>query len=160
VETVMERRLRLPAIDPMTVPERRGSGYPEPFRRAAGARVKRALGDAAGLTDFGVNLVHLPPGAWSSQRHWHTHEDELVYVLEGELVLITDAGEQVLGPGMAAGFKKNTPDGHHLVNRSDRMAVYLEVGSRHDGEDETFYPDIDLHLGKDRRYRRKSGEPY
>ena len=152
--------LRLPAVDPRTVPERRGSSYPEPFRGAAGGRVKRALGDAAGLTDFGVNLVHLPPGAWSSQRHWHSHEDELVYVLEGELVLITEGGEQVLGPGMAAGFPKGRADGHHMINRSGRMAVYLEIGSRRPDEDEATYPDIDMHLGTDGRFRHKSGEPW
>jgi uncharacterized cupin superfamily protein len=92
------------ALDPSTLPERRGSGYPEPFRTAVAGRSKRALDDAFGLTQLGVNLVHLPPGCWSSQRHWHSHEDELVFVVEGELVLVTDAGEQPMRPGMVAGF--------------------------------------------------------
>ena len=97
-------RLRSPALDPQAVPARRGSSYPAPFRAEVETREKRPLGDALGLSQFGVNLVLLPPGCWSSQRHWHTHEDEFVYVLEGELTLVTDAGEQLLRPGMAAGF--------------------------------------------------------
>jgi len=158
----MPSDLRPPALDPATVPERRGSSYPEPFRTAVAARAKRPLGDATGLTQFGVNLVELPPGTWSSQRHWHTREDEFVYVVEGELVLVTDAGEQVLGPGMAAGFPAGREDGHHLINRTDRPARYLEVGTRIP-EDEAVYPDIDM----ERRLRdgaarfvRKTGEPY
>ncbi len=133
------------ALDPATLPPRTGSSYPEPFRDVVGAREKRALGDAFGLEGFGVNLVRLPPGCWSSQRHWHTLEDELVYLLEGELVLVTDAGEQVLMPGMVAGFPAGKPDGHHLQNRSGRDALYLEVGGRI-ATDEADYPDIDLQL--------------
>ena len=133
------------ALDPATVPARTGSGYPEPFRQVVGAREKRPLGDAFGLSGFGVNLVRLPPGCWSSQRHWHTHEDEFVYILEGELVLVTDAGEQVLTAGMASGFPAGTKNGHHMQNRSGRDAVYLEVGGRLD-QDEAEYPDIDLML--------------
>ena len=93
-------------------------------------RVRQRLGDAGGLTDFGVNLMHLPPGNWSSQRHWHSHEDEFVYVLEGELTLVEDGGETVLRAGDCAAFPKGTGNGHHLINRSDAMAVYLEVGTR------------------------------
>jgi uncharacterized cupin superfamily protein len=156
-------KLSLPALDPKTAPRREGSGYPEPFREAVAARSWRTLGDALGLTQFGLNLVTLPPGCWSSQRHWHTHEDELVYMLEGELVLVTDAGEQTLGPGMAAGFPAGKPDGHHLVNRSDRPGVFLVVGTRATGRDETFYPDIDLEWrvrGDREGYVHRSGEPY
>lgn len=140
----MAHRVKLPAIDPASVPTRTGSTLPEPFRAAIAARSKRAIGDAAGLSQFGVNLVELPPGGWSSQRHWHTREDEFVYVLEGELALATDAGVQVLGPGMAAGFPAGKADGHHLINRGTRAARYLEVGSRIVG-DECNYPDVDLH---------------
>jgi uncharacterized cupin superfamily protein len=151
-----------PAIDPATLPARSSSGYPEPFRVAVAGRIKRALGDPFGLSQFGVNLVEMPPGCWSSQRHWHSHEDEFVYVVSGELVLVTDAGEQPMGPGMVAGFPAGRADGHHLINRSDRPAVYLEVGTRI-AEDETVYSDIDM---ESRRrpgghvYVRKNGEPY
>ena len=156
-------KLSLPALDPETAPRREGSGYPAPFRAPVATRSWRTLGDALGLTQFGVNLVTVPPGCWSSQRHWHTHEDEFLYLLEGELVLVTDAGEQVLGPGVAAGFPAGSPDGHHLVNRSDRPASFLVVGTRATGTDETFYPDIDLEVRiRDGRevYVRRNGEPY
>ena len=141
----MPDRVKLPALDPATVPVRTGSSYPAPFRAAAAERRKRALGDPAGLSQFGVNLVELPPGGWSSQRHWHSREDEFVYVLEGELTLVTDEGEKRLGTGMAAGFPAGKADGHHLINRTDRPARYLEVGGRVVG-DECHYPDVDLHV--------------
>jgi uncharacterized cupin superfamily protein len=159
----MATRLRSPALDPQTVPARRGSSYPAPFKAAVESREKRPLGDALGLSQFGVNLVLLPPGCWSSQRHWHSHEDEFVYVLEGELTLVTDAGEQVLGAGMAAGFPAGKPDGHHLINRTDRPATYLEVGSRRDDVDEVDYSDIDMavrHRDGTQVFVTKSGEPY
>ncbi len=135
--------LRLPALDPGTVPEQRGSTYPEPFRSAMGDRAKRRLGDALGLTRFGVNLVTLAPGARSALRHWHTLEDEFVWVLEGEVVLVTDGGEQVLGAGACAGYPAGRRDAHQFVNRSDRPARFLEVGNRIEG-DNAFYPDDDL----------------
>ena len=150
------------AIDPTGLKPRTGSSYPAPFAAACAGREKRALGDAFGLTQFGTNLVRLMPGAASSQRHWHSREDELVYVLEGEVVLVTDAGEQVMTPGMCAGFKAGDPNGHQLVNRSDRDAVYLEIGSRVPG-DEADYPDIDMLLrliGGKRRFVHKDGTPY
>jgi len=150
------------AIDPAGLKPRTGSSYPAPFAAACMDREKRALGDAFGLTQFGVNLVRLAPGTASSQRHWHHREDELIYILEGEVALITDAGEQRLTPGMCAGFRAGNPDGHHLVNHSDRDVVYIEVGSRIPGE-EADYPDIDMLLrmvdGK-RRFVRKDGSPY
>jgi len=132
-----------PALDPDDVPEQRGSSYPEPFRSRMGDRAKRRLGDALGLTRFGVNLVTLAPGAESALRHWHTLEDEFVWMLEGEVVLVTNAGEQVLRAGQCAGYPAGGRDGHHFVNRSDAPARYLEVGSRIDG-DNAFYPDDDL----------------
>lgn len=132
------------ALAATAVPARTGTGYPEPFRAAVQAREYRALGDAFGLTSFGVNLVRLPPGTASSQRHWHSAEDEFVYMLEGEGVLVTDAGEEPLLPGMCAGFPAGRPDGHHILNRSDRDLVFLVVGDRKEGTDACAYPDIDL----------------
>ena len=149
-------------VDSMSVAARIGSAYPAPFSETVAGRAKRALGDALGLTQFGVNLVTLAPGAWSSQRHWHVNEDEFVYVLEGEITLVTDAGETLLKPGMAAGFPAGRPDGHHLINRSDKPALYLEVGTRA-GHEEAHYSDIDLKARTvDGRFvfTHKNGEPY
>ncbi|HTT83979.1 MAG TPA: cupin domain-containing protein [Rhizomicrobium sp.] len=150
----------MPKIDIQSVPERKGSGYPAPFHLPAGERVRQRLGDAGGLTQFGVNLLRLPPGAWSSQRHWHSAEDEFVWVLSGEVALITDAGEQILRPGDCAAFPKGRPDGHHLINKSKEMAVLIEVGTR-SRDDVCDYPDIDLRI--DERvghYTHKDGTPY
>ena len=133
-----------PALDPASLEPRTGSGYPEPYRSRVLPREKRAIGDALGLTRIGVNLTRLMPGRESSMRHWHTHEDELVYVLEGEVALVTDAGEQVLRAGQCAGFAAGARDGHQLVNRGDRPAVYLEISNR-DERDEAHYPNLDLH---------------
>ena len=155
-------KLSRPALDPETVEARRGTIYPEAFKAIVAGREKRALGDALGLTRFGVNLVHLAPGAASALRHWHSHEDELIYVLAGEITLVTDAGPQVLGSGMVAGFPAGEADGHHLVNRSAAWASYLEIGDR-SPDDEVVYPDDDLLLvqrdGK-RRFTNRAGEPY
>ena len=109
----------MPKIDIAAVPERKGSGYPPPFDAPCAERVRQRLGNAGGLTDFGVNLMRLPPGNWSSQRHWHSHEDEFVYVLEGELTLIEDGGETVLRAGDCAAFAKGSGNGHHMINKSD-----------------------------------------
>ncbi len=149
-------------LDPKSVTPRRGSIYPAPFGDPLEGREKRALGDPLGLTQFGINLVTLAPGSWSSQRHWHASEDEFVYVLEGEVTLVTDAGEMVLKPGMAAGFPAGKPDGHHLINRSDKPITYLEVGTRAPNE-VAQYSDIDMMARKkDGRFvfTRKDGEPY
>lgn len=135
--------MKLPALDPSTVKEIRGSSYPEPFKSRMGERAKKRLGEACGLTKFGVNLVTLGPGGQSALRHWHTLEDEFVYVLEGEVTLITEGGEQVLTAGMCAGYPAGKRDAHHFVNRSQRPAKYLEVGNRIEG-DNGFYPDDDL----------------
>lgn len=154
--------LNLPALDPGTVPERTGSRYPAALQGAEAKRIKQALGDAVGLTHYGVNLVRMPPGSWSSIRHWHANEDEFIYLLEGELVLVTDGGEQVLGPGCAAGFPAGKADGHHLVNRGTADAVYLEVGDRSPTEEVT-YPDVDLMLQRGpqgRVFTNRKGEPY
>ena len=133
-----------PALDPATVEARMGANYPEPFTENVKEREKRMVGDVLGLTQFGVNIVRLVPGVMSSQRHWHSHEDEFVLVLEGKLALVTDSGEQILGPGMVAGFPAGSGDGHHLINRSGQDAVYLEVGSREEANDDVDYSDIDL----------------
>lgn len=133
----------MPKIEIDSIPEQRGTDYPQPFDQQVLPRMRQRLGDAAGLTQFGVNRLQLAPGCWSAQRHWHSHEDEFVFVLSGELVLVTDSGEQVLRAGDCAAFPANTANGHHLVNRSDALAVCLEVGSR-DARDVVVYPDIDL----------------
>ena len=154
--------LKLPALDPAEVPARNSSGYPEPMRSRVLPREKRALGDALGLTKIGVNQTTLAPGRESSIRHHHTHEDELVYVLDGEVVLRTDEGEQVLKAGTCAGFPAGSKNGHQLVNRSDRPATYLEISNR-DPEDEAEYPDDDLALRRENGqyvYMHKDGTPY
>jgi uncharacterized cupin superfamily protein len=138
-----------------------GSRYPAPFDRPCRERVRRRLGDAAELTQFGVNLLRLSPGAWSSQRHWHTEEDEFVFILEGEVTLVTDDGEEVLRGGDCAGFRAGVANGHHLQNRSAREAVVLEVGSRRPADDAAFYPDIDLQIEKGAQgFQHRNGVPY
>lgn len=132
-----------PAMKALDVAEVHGSGYPEPFKSRMGDRIKRRLGDAFGLSQFGVNLVRLGPGGQSALRHWHTQEDEFVYLLEGELVLVTNAGERLLRAGDCAGYPAGLENAHHLLNRSDTPALYLEVGSRLPG-DTAHYPDDDL----------------
>jgi uncharacterized cupin superfamily protein len=142
------------------VPVRQGSGYPAPFDQPCAERARRRLGDAGGLQDFGVNLMTLPPGGWSSQRHWHSHEDEFVYLLQGELILVEDGGESVLRAGDCAAFAKNSGNGHHLINRSSETAVYLEVGSRNP-DDLTTCSDIDMQsANSDGRFVHKDGTPY
>ena len=145
------------------VEARVGSGYPEPFAAKCRNRIKRALGDVFDLTQFGVNLTTLPPGAWSAQRHWHEHEDEFIYVLEGELVLVSDDGEEPLAAGMCAGFPAGRANGHHVVNRSASAASYLEIGTRSPNE-RSHYPDVDLAAhkvaGGDVRFTNRKGEPY
>src|SRR5882724_2430451 len=135
--------LKPPALDPASVSPRSSSGYPEPFRSRVVPREKRALGDALGLTKIGVNLTTLPPGKESSMRHWHVAEDEMVFVLEGEVVLRTDEGEQLLGPGMCAAFAAGKTDGHQLINRSTEPARYLEISNRDPG-DTAVYSDADV----------------
>jgi uncharacterized cupin superfamily protein len=151
----------MPKIDIDKAPTRFGTGYPPPYDAPCLDRKRWKLGDAAGLTQFGVNLMRLPPGQWTSQRHWHTAEDEFVWVVEGEVVLVTDEGEQVLHAGDCAGFPAGAPNGHHLQNRSGAEAVLLEVGSRRPDEDGATYPDIDLVLDPGSSgYRHRDGTPY
>lgn len=149
------------AFRPQSAPSRTGSNYPKPFDAVAPNRIKHLLGDHAGLTQYGVNFVTLPPGEASALRHWHRLEDEFVFVLSGEVVLITDDGEELMTSGTCVGFPAGVDNGHHLVNRSSADAQYLEIGTRLDGE-EAFYPDVDLHVtskdGKD-YFTNKKGEP-
>jgi uncharacterized cupin superfamily protein len=151
-----------PALDPGTVAARSGTRYPEPFRAGVALREWRALGDALGLKNFGVNLVRLPPGGVSSQRHWHTKQDEFVWMVQGELTLVTNAGAQILGPGMCAGFPAGQDDGHHFLNHTAADALFLVVGDRTPG-DAGHYSDIDLaahHDGERYVYTHKDGKPY
>jgi uncharacterized cupin superfamily protein len=153
---------RLPALATAAVAAVAGSGYPEPFKARVAARRKQRLGDALGLKHFGVNLTTIPPGAASALRHWHSHEDEFIYIVTGELVLVTNDGEQSLTAGMCAGFPAGKPDGHCLVNRTRTDAVYLEVGDRRP-EDAVTYPDDDIAgqaTPQGRRFTRKDGTPY
>jgi len=152
----------MPKIDIAKAVVRTKGVYPQPHRSVTNGREKAALGNIAGLTQFGVNLTRLKPGAASALRHWHEQEDEFIYVLEGELVLIEDDGETVLGPGDCAGFKAGVPNGHQLVNKSQRDAHYLEIGTRAATE-RGHYPDVDLVMERDdqgMRFLRRSGEPY
>lgn len=147
-------------LDLSSIPERKGSNYPAPFGRELGERVRQRLGDAGGLTQFGVNLLQLAPGAWSSQRHWHSLEDEFMFVVSGEVVLVTDEGETLLRAGDCAAFPATRPNGHHLINKSESMAVCLEVGSRNPSDD-VVYPDIDMLFDpKTDGYTHKDGTPY
>ncbi len=152
----------MPKIDIDALPEINATGYPPPFDELVKGRFRKKLGDAGGLTQFGVNLTRLAPGAGSAQRHWHRNEDEFVYVVAGEVVLIEDEGETVLKSGDAAAFKAGVRNGHHLVNRSGADALYVEIGTRaavESGE----YSDIDMTFHHDRdgnSYRHKDGTPY
>jgi uncharacterized cupin superfamily protein len=130
-------------IDPKNVPSRTTSNYPEQFKHLIAGRIKQALGNAAELKNFGVNLVTLAPGSCSALRHWHTRQDEFIYILEGEVTLITNAGSEILQPGMMAGFPASEENGHQLVNQSEHRVIYLEVGDR-TADDEANYPDNDL----------------
>ena len=150
----------MPKIDIAKAPTTHGTLYPPPFDELCLKRFRWRLGDAAGLTQFGVNLQRLPPGQWSSQRHWHSAEDEFVWIVEGEVVLVTDAGEEVLRAGDCAGFKAGEADGHHLQNRSDRDALLLEMGSRRPAEDAATYPDVDLKIEPGGGYLHRDGAPY
>ena len=156
--------LKPPALEPLSVEAVSRTGYPEPYRSLVMPREKRALGDTLGLTKIGINRTTLAPGKVSSMCHWHTAEDEFLYVLEGEVVLRTTAGEQVLSAGMCAGFPAGTEEGHQLINRSARPAVYLEVSNR-DAEDTVYYtdPDVDMVANPPHargRFTHKDGTPY
>jgi uncharacterized cupin superfamily protein len=152
----------MPKVDIAKVPVKSGTFYPAQFQAECKGRHKQALGDAIGLTQFGVNITRIEPGQTSALRHWHEQEDEFIYMLQGELVLAENDGEVVLKAGDAAGFKAASGVAHRLINRSNRDAVYFEVGTRAKTE-RVHYPDVDLELVRDekgRRYQRRNGEPY
>ncbi len=151
--------LNKPALDPLALEPVSRTGYPEPYASRVMPREKRRLGDALGLTKIGINRTTLPPGKESSMRHWHTNEDEFVFVLEGEVVLRTSAGEQLLRAGCCAGVPAGVEDGHHLINRSNRPAVYLEISNR-DAEDSACYSDADVDLAfTGGKMTRRDGTP-
>jgi len=152
----------MPKIDVDALDFKATSGYPTPFQACVAGCSRKPLGNAAGLSQFGVNLTRLEPGSMSALRHWHENEDELVYVLDGELILIEDGGETVLKANDAAGFRAGVANGHHLVNRSERPATYLEIGTRAKTE-RGHYPDVDLAVTKDSNsytFTRKDGTSY
>jgi uncharacterized cupin superfamily protein len=152
------------AVPITAIEERNTTSYPEPFRAAVAGRHARRLADEFGLTQFGVNLVRLTPGAASALRHAHSAEDEFVLVLEGTPTLITNAGEQPLAPGLCVGFPCGTGDAHHLVNRTGADVIFLVVGTRAPDRDAVDYPDVDLKIEPQpdgaRRFTRKDGTPY
>jgi uncharacterized cupin superfamily protein len=155
-------RDEMPKVDIAKVPVKSGTFYPDEFKAECMGRHKQALGDAVGLTQFGVNITRIEPGQASALRHWHEQEDEFIYMLEGELVLAENDGEVTLKPGDAAGFKAGNGNGHRLINRGKVDAVYFEVGTRSHHE-KVHYPEVDLVLVRDdngRRYLHRNGEPY
>ncbi len=150
----MTKRIDIASLAVLT-----GTTYPPPYDEPCLTRQRTRLGDAAGLTQFGVNLLRLPPGAWSAQRHWHVGEDEFICVLSGEVTLVSDAGDEVLGPGDCAGFKAGASDGHCLQNRSNAEATVLEVGTRVTGGDTAYYPECDM-VARSGGYTKRDGTPY
>lgn len=144
------------------IPENTSTNYPEAFKHLVSGRKRKRLGNAAGLTNFGVNLVKLEPGSWSSIRHWHSHQDEFIYIINGEVTLVTNSGEQILQSGDMAAFPAGEENGHHLINHSSQNVTYLEIGDRTSG-DKVTYPDCDL-VAKDSKngwvFTNKNGELY
>lgn len=150
----------MPKVTIASIPRTNRTGYPSPYDRDVAGRWYRRVGEAAGLTEIGVSHVVLEPGAWSSQRHWHEGLDEFVVMLDGEAVLVEESGETVLRAGDCAAFPKDAPNGHHLVNRSDRRCAFLAIDNRR-GEGDCHYPDADLRYdAASGRYMRKDGTPY
>ena len=150
----------MPKLDLASIAVHTGSGYPAPFDQPVARRMRQRLGDAGGLTQFGVNRIELPPGCWSGQRHWHAAEDEFVYVIAGEVVLVTDQGEELLRAGDCAAFPANAPNAHHLINRSAAPVVCLEVGSRK-ADERVVYADIDLLFdAASGMYLHRNGTPF
>jgi uncharacterized cupin superfamily protein len=144
------------------LPVRTGSGYPEHYAKAVKGRSNVSLGNPFGLKQFGVNITTLEPGAWSSQRHWHLNEDELVLALQGEMVIVDEDGRHPFTPGQVMGWKANTPNAHCIVNETDKPAKFLIVGTRAASE-EAYYPDIDMHYRRDEqgpRFQRKNGTSF
>ena len=152
-----------PAFDPRTIKGEVRNPYPPPNDTVLNGKSRRALGDANGLTQFGVNLTEIEPGAVSALRHWHSAEDEFIYIIDGTPTLVTGLGEEVLQPGMCACFPANSGDAHRLENRSDSNVRFIEVGNRSASE-EVHYPDDDMVLERTpdgtRSFRHFDGTPY
>ena len=158
----MPQQIELPGLDPQSLDIELGANYPLPFKAPLAERVKRRLGPKLGLRHLGANLLELAPGSWSSQRHWHSREDEMIYVIQGEVTLLTSAGAQRLLAGMTAGFPAGVEDGHHLINHSADVAMVLEVGTKH-RDDVVTFPDIDLveeFTSAGRKFKDREGQPY
>ena len=148
----------MPKVDVDAIEPIIGVGYPDQFKEQSAGRRRRRIGDAGGIADFGVNLTSLPPGKWSSQRHWHRDEDEVVFIVQGELTLVEDQGDTVLRAGDFATFPKNSGNGHHLQNRTDTIATYIEIGSRN-ANDLITCSDVDMEC-RDFVFVHKDGTPY
>ena len=149
----------MPKLDLAAIPQVNTTGYPAPYDKDVAGRFVRRLRPAAGLTDLGAAHVVLKPGAWSSQRHWHAEEDELVVILSGEAVLVEDDGETVLRAGDVAAWPKGARNGHCLQNRSDAECVLIAVSAGDSASDWGEYPDIDLKFAPE-GYLHKDGTPY
>jgi uncharacterized cupin superfamily protein len=157
-----DKNIPIAVVATQVAPRTKPSNYPEPFASRMTGREKRSLGDLFGLANFGVNLTKLLPGASSSLRHAHSKQDEFIYILQGYPVLITDAGETQLSPGMCAGFKAGTGNAHQLLNRTNEEVHYLEAGDRSAG-DSAVYPDDDLQaalVDEKWQFAHKDGSPY
>lgn len=154
----------MPKIDLTVLEEKSGSTYPAPFDEPCLNRKHISPGDAGGLTQFGAHIMTLEPGAWSSQRHWHSAEDEFVYIINGHPTFIDDAGRQLLSPGDVTTHKAGESNGHHMINETQSVVRYLIIGVRKPEIDNCYYPDVDLNLQAngttDRIYRHKDGRPY
>jgi uncharacterized cupin superfamily protein len=152
----------MPKLDLNTIVEKGGTGYPAQYAAVTNGRFRKRLGDAGGLTQFGVNQCRLEPGSGSSVRHWHHNQDELVYMLSGEAVLIEDDGETILRAGDVATFKAGVPNGHTIVNRGTMDAIFLEVGTR-TSDEIAEYPDVDMRaeqIAGVMRFTHKDGSPF
>ena len=148
----------MPKADLSQIEETNRTGYPKPYSDQVAGRHYRRLAPALGISDFGASLVRLEPGAWSSQRHWHAGEDEMLVMLEGEAILVEDESRTLLRPGDVAAWPKGEPNGHHLINESDEACRFFVVGRP--AASDCHYPDIDLHLdGPSQQYVRRDGSP-
>ena len=159
---MMSKSGKKPVVDTLDVEAKIGTDYPVQFAEKCANREKKMLGDLFDLSQFGVNLTTLPPGQWSALRHWHREEDEFIYVVSGELVMIDDDGEHILKAGMCAGFPAGVQNGHHVVNNSDQPASFIEIGTR-SATEHAEYPDEDLIADKDEngfRFSNRKGESY
>ncbi len=154
----------MPKINLSTAPLKTGTGYPAPYDKPCLTRHTTYIGDAGGLTQFGANMITLPPGVWASQRHWHSHEDELVYIVSGTPTFIDDDGEQLLAPGDFTAHPAGDGNGHHMINKTDKDVVFLVIGTRNPAEDNCYYPEVDLRVSPNgtstRNFTKKDGSAF